>query len=102
MSALDPARDHAELLRQYGAMLALASEHGPALERARPEVSLWAPSQHLGHVALANERVLANLAALAAGQGLLIVRGGEPHPRARAMLAEGKLPRGQAQAPRMF
>lgn len=101
MSALDPGRDHAELLRLSVELSLLQRELGAALERARPEVSAWAPAQHLGHVALANERVLANLAALVAGQGLLIVRGGEPHPLARQMLAAGQLPRGQAQAPRM-
>ena len=101
MKPLDPAQDRTALLERYAAMRALEASARPELERVRPERSGWSPLQHLAHVTLANERVLANLSALVAGSGLLIVRGGEPHPMARGLLAAGKLPRGEAQAPRM-
>jgi hypothetical protein len=66
-----------------------------------PAVSGWSPEQHLAHVALANELVLRNVKSIAKGSGLLLVQGGEPKPGVLAMLAEGALPRGRAQAPRM-
>lgn len=71
------------------------------LRTSVPACSGWSIEQHLAHVALANELVLRNLASLAAGKGLLLVRGGEPHPRALECLSAGRLPRGEAQAPRM-
>jgi len=101
MSAPDPAADRTALLQRYATMRTLEASGRPELERVQPDRSGWSPVQHLAHVTLANERVLANLAALLAGTGLLVMRGGEPHPMARGLLAAGKLPRGEAQAPRM-
>jgi len=80
-----------ELLRRDAALLA----------RLVPRCSGWSSEQHLAHVTLANELVLRNIANLAAGQGLLIVRGGTPHPRALHVLESGRIPRGEAQSPRM-
>ena len=97
----DPARDLADLARlqqDLDELLGLAPER---LAAVAPAVSAWSSEQHLAHVALANELVLRNLKSLASGKGLLLVTGPESHPRAIAVLAEGRLPRGQAQSPRM-
>jgi hypothetical protein len=101
MTAFDPASDLA-------ALAALQDEieerlaHDPAvLARVALSVSGWSSEQHVAHVALANELVLRNLKSLAAGRGQLLVRGAAADPRAVAVLSEGRLPRGQTQAPRM-
>jgi hypothetical protein len=101
VSELDPARDLAALAGLYGEIEQLLERAAPLLARVVPERSGWSAEQHLAHVALANELVLRNLKSLAAGQGALLVRGGEPHPRALELLRAGRLPRGEAQAPRM-
>lgn len=97
----DPARNLRELSDLYREVEALLALDPERLAAVVPERSGWAPEQHLAHVALANELVLRNLASLAAGTGALIVRGVEPHAHAVAVLAEGRIPRGQAQSPRM-
>jgi len=91
-------RDLAVLYGELEELLALDPER---LAAVVPERSGWSAEQHLAHVALANELVLRNLASLVAGTGALIVRDVEPHARAVAVLAEGRIPRGQAQSPRM-
>jgi len=97
----DPAAELAalrELQDELDELFALDPAH---LTRVIPAVSAWSSEQHLAHVALANELVLRNLKSLASGRGVLLVHGAESNPRALAVLAEGRLPRGQAQAPRM-
>jgi hypothetical protein len=101
MDSLDPHLDHADLGASYAAMRALDEGSAQALRAVIPARSGWSGEHHLAHVCLANERVFANLKSLREGQGLLIVRGGEPHPRAREILAAGRLPRGEVKAPRM-
>jgi hypothetical protein len=101
MAPLTPTDDHADLAAAYLEMQSLARDSAPALETLQPTRSGWTGAAHLAHVCLANERVFANLKSLREGQGLLIVRGGEPHPRARELLQAGRLPRGEAKAPRM-
>lgn len=101
MGALDPELDHADLRAAYAEMRALAEGSAESLRALQPARSGWSGENHLAHACLANERVFANLKSLRAGQGLLIVRGGEPHPLARELLAAGRLPRGEAKAPRM-
>lgn len=101
MPPLDPAGDHADLVAAYSRMRSLAEGPHPALTTLAPARSGWTAEAHLAHVCLANERVFANLKSLREGQGLLVVRGGEPHPRARELLLAGRLPRGEAKAPRM-
>jgi len=101
MHAFDPAQDLRELDALQTELEALLALDAALLETVAPERSGWSSVQHLAHVALANELVLRNLKSLADGRGLLIVRGGEPHPRALELLAAGRLPRGQAQSPRM-
>lgn len=71
------------------------------LMRVVPASSGWCAEQHLAHVTLANELVLRNIASLASGRGVLIVRGGVPHPKALQVLETGRIPRGEATAPRM-
>lgn len=100
MTAFDPARDLADLGTLYDALDELYGDEA-LLATLVPERSGWSIEQHLAHVALANELVLRNVASLVAERGALIVRGGEPHPRALDVLATGRIPRGQAQAPRM-
>jgi hypothetical protein len=97
----DSTRNLRELSALYGEVEELLALDARRLAAEVPERSGWAPEQHLAHVTLANELVLRNLASLAAGTGALIVRGVEPHARAIAVLREGRIPRGQAQAPRM-
>ena len=101
MLTFDPERDLADLDLLQGEMDELFALDPARLARVVPEVSGWSSEQHLAHVALANELVLRNLKSLAAGQGHLLVREAESNPRALAVLAEGRLPRGQAQSPRM-
>jgi hypothetical protein len=101
MASFDPGRD-AALLRDYQAVIdELIAEFAEALTIAVPAVSGWSPEQHLAHVALANELVLRNVKSIAKGSGLLLVQGGEARPDVLRMLADGALPRGRAQAPRM-
>lgn len=101
MAAFDPVRELAELGALYATIEELLTRAPAALQAVQPARSGWSGEQHLAHVALANELVLRNLKSLAEGRGHLIVRGGEPHPRALELLAAGRLPRGEAQAPRM-
>jgi len=101
MTDFDPAEDLADLNLLQGEMDELFALDPVRLVRVVPEVSGWSSEQHLAHVALANELVLRNLKSLATGQGHLLVREAESNPRALAALASGKLPRGQAQSPRM-
>lgn len=101
MPSFDPAADLGELGELQGEMEKLLGLDPASLARVAPSVSAWSSEQHLAHIALANELVLRNLKSLASGSGLLVTRGAESSPRALAILLEGRLPRGQAQAPRM-
>jgi len=101
MTPFDPRQDLATLRAQYDLIDELLERFGGQLAGAVPAISGWSPEHHLAHVALANELVLRNLKSLAKGEGLLIVRGGEPLAPTVPMLAAGRLPRGKAQAPRM-
>jgi hypothetical protein len=101
MPDFDPEKELAELAELQAEMRALLTSPPALLGLVRPARSGWSAEQHLAHVALANELVLKNLASLASTKGLLLVRGGEPHPLARELLRAGRLPRGEAQAPRM-
>ena len=100
-SPFDPSADLRDLGLLQGEMDELFALDPACLARVVREVSGWSSEQHLAHVALANELVLRNLKSLATGQGHLLVREAESNPRALAVLAAGKLPRGQAQSPRM-
>jgi hypothetical protein len=97
----EPAPDLAALALRIDEMEHLLALAPDVLAAVAPSCSGWSSEQHLAHVALANELVLRNLKSLAEGQGLLIVRGGEPLPGTLQVLATGRIPRGQAQAPRM-
>ena len=99
--ALDPLADHARLVALQRTIDEWIECAGARLALPAPQVSGWCAEQHLAHVALANELVLRNLKSLAAGKGALLVEGGSPLEFVPAMLAEGRLPRGKAQAPRM-
>lgn len=101
MTTFDVARDLQTLRALYVAIDALLELEPAPLARVEPGISGWSGEQHLAHVALANELVLRNLKSLAKGSGMLVVQGGDPHPRALELLAAGALPRGEAQAPRM-
>lgn len=99
--AIDPVRDLRTLHAFYDTIDQLIASHDPALALAVPASSGWSSEQHLAHVALANELVLRNLKSLVQGSGALVVRGSASNPQALALLEQGRLPRGQAQAPRM-
>ena len=71
------------------------------LERKVMQISGWSPVQHAAHLTLANELVLKNLSSLARGSGLLVVYEAAQVPRALEILRAGRLPRGEAQSPRM-
>jgi hypothetical protein len=96
------AQHLADLLQTYDRIDTLL-ETTPVEIRTRvvSHVSGWSCQQHLAHLALANELCARNLASLARGEGLLVQRGGEADPRALEVLAAGRLPRGEAQSPRM-
>jgi hypothetical protein len=67
---------------------------------ARTSASGWSALEHLFHVVLANDMSLKNAANLARGRGRLVTAlPPERDPRALAILARGRLPRG-TQAPR--
>lgn len=101
MHTFDPARDLASLHRLRTTIDELLELRSAELSIVVAEVSAWSPEHHLAHVTLANELVLRNVGSLAKGSGMLVVKGGEPHPRALAILAAGRLPRGEAQSPRI-
>jgi hypothetical protein len=73
----------------------------PLLRTPAPAISSWTAEQQIAHVALANELVARNLKSLARGSGALVVSSGEQVPRAIGLLASGRIPRGEAQSPRM-
>jgi hypothetical protein len=73
----------------------------PALRAASSAVSAWSPLEHLAHLTLANELVLRNLQSFAKRTGMLLQTGAASNPQALALLAEGRLLRGQAKAPRI-
>lgn len=101
MSEFDPRANLAALRDSYAEIerwLALPREQ---LHRVDPAVSGWNAEQHVVHVALANELVGRNLRNLLKGSGLLVVDSGEPVEGAMEILASGRIPRGQAQAPRI-
>jgi hypothetical protein len=101
MSVFDPAEDLRALATLQDELDALFLRPQGVLAARAPAVSAWSSEQHLAHMALANELVLRNLASLAAGRGLLLLRGRASDERALAVLAEGRIPRGRAQAPRI-
>lgn len=101
MTPFDPAEDLAALAVLQERLAELLALEPAVLQGVAPGVSRWSSEQHLAHVGLANELVLRNLKNLATGRGALVTKGGEADPRALALLAEGRLPRGQAQAPRI-
>jgi hypothetical protein len=101
VSGFDPAADLIALRTLQEELDGLLALEPARLARVVPAVSAWSSEQHLAHVALANELILRNLRSLASGRGVLLVHGAESNPRALALLAEGRLPRGQAQSPRM-
>ena len=70
------------------------------LERA-PTVSGWSAGEHLYHLCLSTDLALGNVAMLIRGRGARITFEGEPNDLARRVLAEGRYPRGQSEAPRM-
>ncbi len=78
-----------------------ALQHGDAIRRPEPSVSAWSAEQHLAHLTLANELVVRNLKSLAKESGALVVREAAQSAIALDLLASGRLPRGQAQSPRM-
>lgn len=98
--SFEPAIELPRILSQYDTMRALL-EGSPQLRSRRAPLSGWSAEEHLAHVTLANELVLRNLGNLLKGSGLLVVQGGEPVPGALDLLRAGRLPRGEAQAPRM-
>lgn len=71
------------------------------LQRPVASVSGWSPVQHAAHLTLANELVLRNLTSLARGSGMLVVHEAVQNPRALEVLAQSRLPRGEARSPRM-
>lgn len=89
-------------LRRFCALIdAWIAEHGDALGRAAPAVSAWTAEQHLAHLTLANELVLRNVKSLVKESGVLVVREAAQSEVAIELLKAGRLPRGEAQSPRM-
>lgn len=98
--SFDPQPELARLLAHYD-LIATWLRAYPQLRSQRAALSGWSAEEHIAHLALANELVLRNLGNLLKGSGLLVVQGGEAVPGALDLLRAGKLPRGEAQAPRM-
>jgi hypothetical protein len=98
--SFDPLPELARLLGCYDEALRLFEDQ-PQRRSLRAPLSGWSAEEHLAHAALANELVLRNLSSLLKGSGLLVVQGGEAVPGALDLLHAGRLPRGEAQAPRM-
>jgi hypothetical protein len=101
VSAFEPRANLAALRSSYAEIarwLALPRER---LHRVDVAVSGWNAEQHVVHVSLANELVGRNLKNLLKGSGMLVVDSGEPVDGALDILASGRIPRGQAQAPRI-
>lgn len=101
MTSFDTLTELSTLAGQYDAIDALLRLEPARLAEVQPARSGWSAEQHLAHVTLANELVLRNLKSLSLGQGLLVQRGGDPLPGTHAVLAAGRIPRGQAQSPRI-
>jgi len=87
-------REHDEIDR----LLALPQEH---VAHVAPSVSGWSAEQHIAHLTLANELVVRNLKSLLKGAGPFVVETGELVPGALEILVSGRVPRGQAQSPRI-
>lgn len=99
--SFDTRADHARLTALQERIEHWLAGHEALLARLAPAISGWSAEKHLAHVALANELVLRNLKSLVKGSGLLVVEGGQPVPGALELLVSGRLPRGQAQSPRI-
>ncbi len=101
MSAFEPRANLAALRSSYAEIERWLELPRERLHRVDSSVSGWNAEQHVVHVALANELVGRNLKNLLKGSGLLVVDSGEPVDGALEILASGRIPRGQAQAPRI-
>jgi hypothetical protein len=100
-TAFDPAVQLPHLRTLCDVIDRVIERHEPILRTPAPAISSWTAEQQLAHVALANELVARNLKSLARGTGALLVSSAEPVARAIGVLAAGRIPRGQAQAPRI-
>jgi hypothetical protein len=101
VSAFEPRANLAALRSSYAEIERWLELPRERLHRVDSSVSGWNAEQHVVHVALANELVGRNLKNLLKGSGLLVVDSGEPVDGALEILASGRIPRGQAQAPRI-
>ena len=101
MPDFDPIQDLAALAALQEELAKLFALDAEVLKTVTPAASAWSSEQHLAHMALANELVLRNLKSLTLGRGILLLNGAASDARAVAMLVEGRLPRGRAQAPRI-
>lgn len=101
MSESPPRRDVAAYLAAAQDVERLLSGERVLLERPVGRISGWSPVLHAAHLTLANELVLRNIVSLSKGSGMLVVTEAAQVPRALELLANGRLPRGEAKAPRM-
>lgn len=95
MTTFDPAQELAAFQALQDELDELNRLPPATLARVVPAVQGWSAEQQLAHV------VLRNLASLASGKGALIVWGAETNPVALRVLGSGRIPRGDAQAPRI-
>jgi hypothetical protein len=85
-----------ESLSELTGLRAHPGVHAPA-----PAVSGWSIAQHLYHVALATDMALDNVRRIVHDAGAQVVHEGGLNEGALRMFAEGAIPRGAAEAPRM-
>lgn len=94
------ARDLAGLARGLAAVRRLFGMDPAALMQPTPGISNWCIGEQLNHVVLANDLSVRNAATVVKGSGMLLREPTNRDAEGLAILARGRFPRGQAEAPR--
>ncbi len=98
MTDIDLQEEYRSIGASYEAFAALLDEPDEALYRAREAVSAWSPAQHLYHILVANGMMLSGVALICRSHAMVLPEGAL-NAAGRAVLTQGRFPRGQGKAP---
>lgn len=94
----DLHEEYAMLGAFYDAAEAVVAWPDADLFRVNPEVSAWSPARHLFHILRADGMMLKGIHLICQGHRLA-ANEGAPNEAGRALLTQGRFPRGRVQAP---